>query len=191
MMADVPKHDLCAAIRASFENAERLLQDAGYLLEYGCFPTSYALSILAQEEFAKAFLLHLAHIKVIPWDSDVCQALRQHTCKQLVAMIMEYLNSEWERYLATLEIPRQKTFPRHIADALNIIRHEKIPRERAFSWLEDEEAICDSEARRIADGSVDKQKQNAFYVDVAKTGQIASTPFGITSETASTEFPKN
>jgi AbiV family abortive infection protein len=182
--------DLSPAIRASLENGDRLLEDGQNLLEYGRFPTAYALFILAQEEYAKAFLLHLVQAGAIPWNSDVCQALRNHTCKQLLATIMEYLNSEWEEYLTTLKLKMTPQFPPHVADALNIIRHEKVPKQSASAWLWDGETPCDRQARRIADGSMDKQKQNALYVDVAGTGQVSSTPLRVKEEEATTEFEK-
>jgi AbiV family abortive infection protein len=182
--------NLSAAIRASFENASRLCEDGQYLLEYGCSPSAYALSILAQEEYAKAFLLILVQGKSIPWNPDVCVALRNHTCKQLVGTIMEYLENEWEDYLATLKLRGTPLFPPHIADAINIIRHEKVPRENATVWLWDEASPCDKKARRISDGKIDKQKQNALYVDVGKTGQVSSTPLSISKEHASAELEK-
>lgn len=47
-----------------------------------------------------------------------------------------------------------------------------------------------AQARRVADGQIDKQKQNALYVDVGKAGQIISTPLGITLEAATAEFER-
>jgi AbiV family abortive infection protein len=165
--------NLSPAIRASFENGSRLVDDSQHLLEYECFPSAYALAILAQEEYAKAFLLILVQGKSIPWNADVCQALRNHSCKQLVATIMEYLDAEWEKYLATLKVRGSVNFPPHIADAINIIRHEKVPREDASAWLWDDKSHRDPDARRISEGKFDKQKQNALYVDVGKSGQVS------------------
>jgi len=185
-----PKN-LSPAIRVSFENGTRLLEDSQYLLEYGRFPTAYALSILAQEEYAKTFLLFLVQDNAIPWNSNVHRALRDHTCKQLVASIMDYLDEEWEKwtaiYLTTRKLPTSK-FPAHIADALNIIRHEKVPREDGWSW--DDGTPCDKRARAIADGEIDKQKQNAIYVGLGKTGQVSSSPIKITENEATIEYEK-
>ena len=44
-------------IRASIKNGDRLLEDVKSMLEWERFPTAYALDVLAQEEYAKAFLL--------------------------------------------------------------------------------------------------------------------------------------
>ena len=182
--------NLSLSIRASFENAVRLLADSQYLLEYERFPTAFALSILAQEEFAKTFLLLLVKDGALPWDSNVHRALRDHTCKQLVASIMDYLDSESDKwtqtYLATQTFP-SKAFPSHIADALNIIHLEKLPRDEKFLW---EDGSCDEQARAIADGEIDKQKQNAIYVSLGKTGQLTSSPAKITKSVAALEYEK-
>lgn len=187
-----PKN-LSPAIRASFENGTRLLEDAQYLLEYGCFPTAYALSILAQEEFAKTFLLFLVQDGAVPWNSNVHHALRDHTCKQLVGTIMDYLDAEWEKYLETLKITGKVEFPSHIADALNILSHEKMPKgskEYVTPWRGNDEYSCDKQARAVADGKIDKQKQRAFYVGVGKTGLVNSTPLKVTKNDATIEYEK-
>lgn len=182
--------NLKPAIRASFENAVRLLEDAQYLLEYGRFPTAMALCILAQEEYAKTFMLHLVHTGAIPWSPDVLRALREHTCKQLVATIMDYLDAEWEQYLATLKLRVTAEFPPHIADALNIIRHEKVPRANASGWLWDDKSPCDKQARSVADGRLDQLKQNALYVGLGKTGQVSSDPMRVTEAEVNIEYEK-
>ena len=41
------------------ENGARLLEDAQYLSDMERYPTAYALLIVAQEEFSKAFMLYL------------------------------------------------------------------------------------------------------------------------------------
>ena len=189
-MEETRPKNLSAALRASYENATRLLDDAQYLLEYGRFPTSYALSILAQEEYAKTFLLFLVGDDAIPWNAEVRRALRDHTCKQLIASIMEYLDAEWQRLISPSFDPAQfrRSFPSHVADALNIVRHEKVPRMPEWSWVDD--TPVDKQARAIADGEVDKQKQNALYVGLGKTGQVSSSPVSITEKDATLEHEK-
>ena len=190
VMEETRPKNLSAAIRALYENATRLLEDAQYLMEYGRFPTSYALSILAQEEYAKTFLLFLVGDDAIPWNAEVRRALRDHTCKQLIASIMEYLDAEWQKLISQCFDPAQfrRSFPSNVADALNIVRHEKVPRMPEWSWVDD--ALVDKQARAIADGEVDKQKQNALYVGLGKTGQVYSSPTSITETEATLEHKK-
>jgi len=81
--------DLEAAIRTSIQNGERLAEDAETMLDYERFPTAHALAVLAQEEYAKAFLLALVDAGALPWSADVRRALRDHICKQLLTVVLE------------------------------------------------------------------------------------------------------
>jgi AbiV family abortive infection protein len=47
------------AIRACVANGQRLLEDGEWLRDSDRNPTTLALTILAEEEFAKAFFLYL------------------------------------------------------------------------------------------------------------------------------------
>jgi AbiV family abortive infection protein len=76
---------------ACFENGRKLLEDAKLLFEWDRFSTALALSILAQEEFAKAFLLTLVEDDALPWLPEVQQSMVKHECKHLLAIVMEWL----------------------------------------------------------------------------------------------------
>jgi AbiV family abortive infection protein len=76
---------------ACFENGRKLLEDAKLLFEWDRFSTALALSILAQEEFAKAFLLQLVVEDALPWLPEIQQSMAQHRCKHLLAIVMEWL----------------------------------------------------------------------------------------------------
>ena len=183
--------DLSPTIRASLENGDRLVEDARWLLDLDRYASAYALSILAQEEYAKAFLLHLVQTGAIPWNSDVRRTLRDHTCKQLVGTIMDYMQPDWDDFLVRLEERKQRLLPPTIADAMNIIRHEKVSRDRDSTWIWDDNTRCDRQARKIANGHLDKQKQDSVYVGVGKTGRVTSTPLRIEPEEAKREFEKS
>ncbi|MGC2330795.1 MAG: AbiV family abortive infection protein [Candidatus Acidiferrales bacterium] len=89
---DEPQFKKSAA--ACLDNGKRLLRDAE-MLEYENPPnTCYALAIIAQEEFAKAFLLLLVSRGVIPWHPVIHRATRDHACKQLLGFVMSYINPE-------------------------------------------------------------------------------------------------
>jgi len=106
-----------------------------------------------------------------------------------MAIVMYYVKFDIKDTLTTPS-RGSSTFPPHVADALNIIRHQKVPREGVPSWLWDAESPCDPETKRIAYGSIDRQKQNALYVGVGNTGQVTSTPLDITEKEAIVEFEK-
>lgn len=78
-------------ISACFDNGKKLLEDAKLLFDWDRFSTALALSILAQEEFAKAFLLELVADDALPWLAEVQRSIARHQCKHLLGVIMEWL----------------------------------------------------------------------------------------------------
>ena len=187
------------AIRASLDNAKRLLSDAEWLGLENSAPTVYALSVLAQEEFAKAFILHLVSAGCIPWDSETRKMLRDHSCKQLFTLILDFLEPEFEAFIERIQQRqddiekgvKRPVFPPHIADAINIIRHEKAAKHGYRNdWVDENETPCDEMARKIGNGYIDKLKQDALYVNIGKTGQVISTPLRITPDIAEAELRK-
>src|SRR5207249_11688940 len=134
-----------------------------------------------------------------------------HTCKQLLGIIMDYLNPDTEVFLKLMdewglqneehrrlldalkqskdleqerelwnrinEINESRDrFPATIADAMNILRHEKIGRwESRYYWAD--EPQYDEKAKQIGGGRLDREKQNSLYVRLNKNGEVAGTPF--------------
>src|SRR6266496_2163891 len=79
---------------ACVANGRRLLEDAE-MLEYSDPPSaSFALAIIAQEEFAKGFWMCLVARGVVPWNPLVYRATRDHVCKQLLGIVMEYVKPD-------------------------------------------------------------------------------------------------
>jgi AbiV family abortive infection protein len=76
---------------ACYENGKKLLADAKLLFEFDRFSTALALSILAQEEFAKTFLLAFVEDDTVPWLPEIQQSMAKHRRKHLLAIIMEWL----------------------------------------------------------------------------------------------------
>jgi AbiV family abortive infection protein len=206
------------SISACVENGKKLLQDAKTLFDWDRFSTALALSVLAQEEFAKAFLLQLVVDDALPWLPEVQRSMARHQCKHLLAIVMEWIppldfdrmaeqqrlaNEKHEQKMAWLQrsidryragnlqpdpddpepVEAEFRFPPDVATALNIYRFEEIERLRSGDpWRDADWAT--GKARKIADGSLDRKKQSAFYVDVTKTGEIGLHPGLITREEA-------
>jgi len=206
------------SISACTKNGEKLLEDAKCLFGFDRFSTALALAVLAQEEFAKAFLLQLVVDDALPWLPEVRRSMVRHQCKHLLAIVMEWLPpfdldrlSEQQRrdterheqkmawYQRSLERYKQGNllpdpddpepiepdfvFPPDVATALNIYRHEEIERLRSGNPWKDADWAT-GKARKIADGSLDRKKQSAFYVDITKTGEIGLHPGLITRDEA-------
>ncbi len=176
---------------ACIHNGRRLLDDAEFL-EYSDPPaTAHFLALIAQEEFAKGFLLALVVRGVIPWDVRLLRAAKDHTCKQLLGVVMDFLNPGFDEFKdrcdAVVLRHESPSVPQRVADAINILRHEKLGRwiERSWVWAEDPEYSRDAAA--IAAGRQDRAKQNVLYVRLARDGGVAGVPGETTVESVRAE----
>ncbi|MFH0768817.1 MAG: AbiV family abortive infection protein, partial [Chloroflexota bacterium] len=170
------------AIEACIENGKRLLDDSENLRDFERFSTAKALAILAQEEFAKAYIIKLVQEGAIPWCDEILKATRDHHCKQLMGIVMEYLFTPWgvESLLERERRIREKfpdfLLPSKVADAINIFCHEKIARWKSSSWSWGEDPKYDVEAKKVWNGKLEKSKQDALYVSIGKDGKVTNTP---------------
>jgi AbiV family abortive infection protein len=171
------------AIKACIENGRRLIADSETLRDWDRFPTAKALAILAQEEFAKAYLIRLVQEGAVPWCDEIFRATRDHNCKQLMGIVMEYLYTPFEsgedllqREIRMKENISDFLLPRKVADALNIFCHEKIERWKSSFWGWADDYKYDVEAKRIWKGQLEKNKQNALYVNIGKDGRVINSP---------------
>lgn len=165
---------------AAIANGRRLLDDVEWL-DYEEHRTSaYYLALIAQEEFAKAFLLGLVIKGVIPWDRRLLRAARDHACKQLLCLVMDYLSPDFEQFKKRCDafLKRQEflPMPQKVADAISILCYEKIGRWSGRSWVWAEDPGYDPEALAISEGKADKLKQDALYVRLAVDGGVAAIP---------------
>jgi len=173
-------------IRACLANGRRILDEDVSFCEFNDPPaTAYFLTMIAQEEFAKGFLLALASRDVIPFDRHVLRATRDHTCKQLLGMVMDHLQPDDEKWEQRIFSPLQATarqFPQRVADAISIFRFEKIGRWESSHWDYVQPPAYDRDACSIAEGRQDRRKQDALYVRVANDGGVASVPAATRAE---------
>lgn len=187
--------DFKNGIAASLENGDRLVEDAKSMLEWERFPTSYALAVLAQEEYAKALLLSLIDAGAIPWSPDVRRTLHDHVCKQLVSVILDYLSPDTDEFLRRYDLSRiaerRPIFPSDVLDAIHVVCHERIPKERDRWWIDPSERPLDQRVKAIADGGLDRQKQHAIYVHIGKTGEICSQPSQVSATDAKAEVNRS
>lgn len=180
------KNRLSQAARACVENGQRLHADAECLgVERST--TALALCILAQEEFAKAFLLHLICEEIIPWTAKVRKSLYKHEYKQLVGIIMEWLSPSDDEFIARLGVgPNARTLPAHVADAMKLYVEKVLPR----GHISCPPAASDPIAMTVADGDRDKTKQDALYVRLSPDGEVLSIPSPVTAEFIEAELER-
>ncbi len=182
-------------ITACIDNGKRLL-DESYDLEFRHpVATRFYLILIAQEEFAKAFILYLVREDIAPFNASVQRAIRDHSCKHLVGMILDYMIMHWEE-IEELHAMIERDFdlnhrlPYDIASALEILCYEKISRWTKNNWVWVDEPDYDREAMAISKGKKDRRKQDALYVRVGSQGQVCSTPAEITAEEVEREFER-
>jgi len=161
-------------------NGKRLVDEVEYLRYEKPPSTAYFLIILAQEELAKAFLFALVYRGVIPWSKHILRASQDHRCKQLLFLVMDYLNPDDDEFLKRMDIvvihKQPRVVPKKISDAINILRYEKIGRWESNCWFWAEDPNWDTEALSVADGSLDRVKQDSIYVRLGRDGSVLNTP---------------
>jgi hypothetical protein len=136
--------DLMASIRACIENGERIL-DNTYRLEFEEPPSSrYFFIMIAQEEFAKSFVFILVSKNVIRWSNSILRAINDHSCKQLIGMIMDYMIMHWEDFeelkaVVSADFELGDRLPNDVGSAMELLRYEKIGRwgSEFWGWVED------------------------------------------------------
>lgn len=182
------------AIRACVKNGSRLLQAADRVHEWDHYGTAYALAVLAQEEFAKAFLLYLVQDSAIPWSKEIRKAVRDHKCKHLLSLLMDYLAARgeewWAKYGSRSTIAEPVALPNNVLAVINLFRHEKIGKMEDRGWDVLDPGDYSPETKQVADGIVDQSKQSAIYVNVGGNGEVLATPDSVSSSQAVRELER-
>ena len=176
------------------ENGRRLLDEAELLEFEKCPATRYYLSMIAQEEAAKAFVLYLVTVDALSWTPFLLRATRDHKCKQLVGIILDYISPDTDEFLRRMDLwvleKKQLQLPNSVADAMNLLRHEKIRRWESGWWVWAEDPEYDKSALDVAEGKRDRDKQRALYVELGKNGQIGGTPERLAKNQADDEYER-
>ncbi|MER8632296.1 AbiV family abortive infection protein [Mesorhizobium opportunistum] len=183
------------AIFACIANGSRLLEET-YDLEFRGPPaTRLFLAMIAQEEFAKAFMLFLVRRGLIPFSPAVHRAIQDHICKQLMGMIMDYMIMDWEtieeaRAMIARDAELGDLLPDDVGSALEILDYEKIGRWTRNNWVWAENPNYNSAAVKIAKGRQDRLKQDALYVRIGSDGRLVSTPDKVGEEDVERELER-
>lgn len=179
------KSVLTKSVSSCIQNGNRLL-DEMYDLEFrSIVATRYFLAMIAQEEFAKAFLLLLIRDDVVPFTPEVLRAMNDHTCKQLLGIIMDYTIMHWEQIeeleaMIASDGSPNGPFPPNVSSAINLLRHEKIRRWESQNWSWAEDPNYDRETVSVAKGKRDRRKQDALYIRIGRDGRSVNNPATVT-----------
>ncbi len=182
--------DYQPAIHACVDNGKRLIRDAELLRDDGSYSTALAIAILAEEEFAKAFLLFLIQDQAVPSTPEVWRALRDHYCKHLLRIWMDYLDADVDDFVERVRLQYEEDeLPRDVAGAVNLFRHVRVARwERPDSGELDGE-LYDNSLKQLPH-KIDRIKQNAIYIDISANGEVLSTPSSVTEEQVRLELER-
>jgi len=164
----------------SFENGERLLEDAQELLDYEKYPSAFALSIIAQEEFSKSFIFQLVLKNILPWHPFVKRAIQDHSSKQLIGLVLDHLSPKVDDFLNNSENDswHDDSYKKAI-DAINLLRFEKFEKWESNNAIYDGKLNVHKDAINILKGKLDKEKQDSLYVRVDKNGHVVFNPLQI------------
>ena len=172
--------NLSQSIKTCIKNGDRLIDDAGYLFDTERYTSAYALAKLAQEEYAKCFILKLVECGALKWTKEVRRSLNHHVSKQLMVVILEYLNPNTDDFLKMIEDKTWHKRPKKVLDAINIYVHEILRRWESSNWFWVENPKYDKEAKSIFDGAMDNEKQKSLYVKIMKDGRAIDTTMKFT-----------
>jgi AbiV family abortive infection protein len=182
--SSMSKDSLSFAMRACVENGQRLCEDADWLgSDHSA--TAVVLFILAQEEFAKAFMLYLVSEGIIPWNTKVRESLRSHKHKQLIGIIMEWLSPTDDDFITRGTMRSwENPLPVPVADAVKLYVEKVLPQ----GHISCPPTASDPVAISVANGDRDKTKQDAIYVRLSEDGEVLSVPSAITPEMVKAEL---
>ncbi len=188
--------NLTKTIEACLENASRLTEET-YCLEFLKPPaTRFYLAMISQEESAKAFILMLIRDDIIPFTASILRAINDHTSKQLIGLIMDYMIMKWDtveelKALVALDSEMGGNFPDGVASALEILRYEKVERWHDKNCVWGDNADYDKFTLAVAQGKIDRKKQDALYVGVGRDGRPSSVPSKIVEHETMNEIERS
>lgn len=186
---------LNASIEASLENGSRLLGESYFLESLDPPASQYYLIMIAQEEFAKAFILYLVREEIAPFSEPIRRAINDHRSKQLVGMILDYMIMHWDDFEELKEAVRTDAelgdgLPNDVGSAIKILCYEKIGRWAGRNYIESEKPDYDSLAKKIFAGKKDQKKQDALYVRIGRDGRPCSSPASVTNAETQDELER-
>ena len=159
-----------------WQNGERLLNDAISLSDGDSFPSAFALSIIAQEEFAKSLIFIFIRLKIIPWHPLIKRSLADHTCKQLIGLVIEHLTLLYDDPIEVYSGDRIEKSYNTAIDAILILRFEKLDKWETSNLFFVVEPGFDRHSKSIFKGKLEKSKQDSLYIRINNLGKIVSDP---------------
>jgi len=168
-MTPLLKKNMAQASEEAYKNGCSLIDDAMILFKANRYARTTALSVLAEEEFSKAFILTICQ-EQDRWDSTIFKSLTRHSEKQGIA---EAMRSYFEWFLNNFK------------NIMESNRNSAIPAQSAIypgeAFMEKNLGMARS---RFKKPIKDYMKQEGFYVGVTRKAEIKSLPSSISESHA-------
>lgn len=162
---------LLASARVAYENACSLVIDAKALFDVQRFPRAGALAILAEEEFAKSFVLCICVLNR-RWDSEIFHSLTDHGAKQAVSQGM-LAYSQW------LQVNLRRVAELNRFSFVSL-QPTLLPSHHEWNQIFEKARVSKLKKRQR-----DKIKQRFLYVGVGREGQVVHRPSVFSSKLVS------
>jgi AbiV family abortive infection protein len=188
---DVPNETPLSLILA---NAQGLLREAHLLYNFGSIARAVALSIVAIEEAGK-FVIYNEQRPILEKKGRLSHSEKQAVLGQKFdrLFLVEALDKEvdhYEQYLRAtgktdmlaefLDMPRSD----RMALLYSVLSEDKSLLQRTLRRVAGPEEIAIQYSRDVQRQKVSGKREQSFYVDISKDGQLAASPFAITFEEA-------
>ena len=161
---DACRNRLLTSAQAAYENACTLVVDAKVLRNVERFHRAGALAILAEEEFAKGFMLAIC-ANIRRWDSAVFHDMNNHGAKQAVSQgvlaYMQWLKERFGDESGEIVLPIEP-------------RHALIPDSVEFDKM-----VNHARTMNIKKRTRDKLKQRLLYIGVGREACVVHRPSAI------------
>lgn len=182
--------ELTESIKICVRNGDRLLEDAKWLCDFDRYASAYGIAKLAQEEYAKGFILQLVESGALNWDDEVKRSLNHHVSKQLISIILDHINPDFDEFMKLVKNKTLLNRPPKVSDAINIYIHEILSRWKSSTWWWAEEPIYDKEAKSVFNKKEEKIKHNAFFVKILNDGRAVDSTSRFTKDIVQAEIEK-
>lgn len=182
--------ELSQSINICRNNGDRLLEDAKHLYDFDRYASAYGIAKLAQEEYAKGFILKLVDSGALNWSNEVQKSLNHHVAKQVVSIILDFLNPSYEEFSRMIKEQKLLEKPQKVLDAVSIYVYEILKRWESSNWRWVEDPIYDKEAKSVFNKKEEKMKHDAFYVKILRDGRAIDSTKKFTKEIVKLEIEK-
>jgi len=107
--------------------------------------------------------------------AGVRRAIKDHRAKQLVGIVLDDMIMSWDTVAELdaaiqVDIANGEHLPWEVGTAVELLCYEKIGKWMGHMWAWAEDPEYNKLVGNIANGHIDRRKQDSLYVRIGKTG---------------------